>query len=132
MRKLSFALLCLAFSSACLPAQTQTGSAAALHKPTALSEYGNLPLSFEANLGQTDGQVKFLSRGNGFSLFFTNDEAVIAFRKADPARLDPRKRAANPTRMSRTDESSASATLPMQVVGANMASRVVGAAELPG
>lgn len=27
--------------------------------------YGKLPLSFEANKGQTDGRVKFLSRGRG-------------------------------------------------------------------
>src|SRR5215831_16715736 len=26
--------------------------------------YGRLPLSFEANKGQTDSQVKFISRGN--------------------------------------------------------------------
>jgi hypothetical protein len=31
-----------------------------------LSEnYGKLPLSFERNMGQSDRQVKFLSRGNG-------------------------------------------------------------------
>lgn len=35
-----------------------------------LSEaYGKLPLSFEANAGQTDPRVKFLSRGSGYSLF---------------------------------------------------------------
>lgn len=38
--------------------------------------YGKLPLSFEANQGQTDPQVKFLSRGNGYSLFLTPTEAV--------------------------------------------------------
>ena len=27
--------------------------------------YGNLPLSFEANTGQVDDAVRFLSRGNG-------------------------------------------------------------------
>src|SRR5688500_10414208 len=31
--------------------------------------YGKLPLAFEVNRGQTDPQVKFLSRGNGYSLF---------------------------------------------------------------
>lgn len=31
--------------------------------------YGKLPLSFEANWGQTNPQVKFLSRGSGYSLF---------------------------------------------------------------
>src|SRR5437667_4723399 len=40
--------------------------------------YGKLPLSFEANQGQTDSQVKYLSRGNGYSLFLTSNEAVLA------------------------------------------------------
>ncbi len=30
--------------------------------------YGRLPLSFEANQGQTDLQVDFLSQGNGYTL----------------------------------------------------------------
>src|SRR5882724_464739 len=29
--------------------------------------YGKLQLSFEANQGQTDSKVKFLSRGNGYT-----------------------------------------------------------------
>ena len=39
--------------------------------------YGRLPISFEANQGQTDGSVKFLSRGSGYSLFLTPTEAVL-------------------------------------------------------
>ena len=40
-----------------------------------------LPLHFEANQGQTDSQVKFLSRGRGYTLFLTPTEAVLALRK---------------------------------------------------
>jgi len=47
---------------------------------TVAANYGKLPLSFEANHGQTDPQVKFLSRGHGYSLFLTGDEAVLALR----------------------------------------------------
>jgi len=55
-------------------------------KPRTLSSYGSLPLSFEANQGQTDSQVRFLSRGKGYTLFLTSTEAVLALRKsADPA-----------------------------------------------
>jgi hypothetical protein len=39
--------------------------------------YGQLPLSFEANQGQTDAQVNFLSRGAGYSLFLTPGGAVL-------------------------------------------------------
>ncbi len=39
--------------------------------PKVLKTYGRLPLSFEANQGQTDDQVKFLARGRGYTLFLT-------------------------------------------------------------
>jgi hypothetical protein len=38
-------------------------------------------LSFEANQGQTDGRVKFLSRGPGYTLFLTPTEAVLSLRQ---------------------------------------------------
>src|SRR5688500_17805483 len=42
-----------------------------------LSEgYGELPLRFEANRGQTAGRVKFLARGSGYTLFLTESGAV--------------------------------------------------------
>ena len=46
-----------------------------------VESYGKLPLSFEINKGHTDSQVKFLARGNGYSLFLTGNEAVLALRK---------------------------------------------------
>ncbi len=39
--------------------------------------YGQLPLAFEANLGQTDAQVKFVARGSKFGLFLTGQGAVL-------------------------------------------------------
>ena len=50
-------------------------------KPQLVAAYGELPLSFEINEGQTDSQVKFLSRGSGYSLFLTGNEAVLALKK---------------------------------------------------
>jgi YD repeat-containing protein len=44
--------------------------------------YGKLPLRFEANAGQTDSQVKFLSRGSGYSLFLTPTESVLALSRS--------------------------------------------------
>lgn len=38
------------------------------------------PLAFEENRGQTDPQVKYLSRGPGHTLFLTPAEAVLALR----------------------------------------------------
>jgi uncharacterized protein (TIGR03437 family) len=48
-----------------------------------------LPLSFEANQGQTDGQVRFLSRGDGYSLFLTSYEAVFTLRPTVGAQAPP-------------------------------------------
>ncbi|HEX5410279.1 MAG TPA: choice-of-anchor D domain-containing protein [Terriglobia bacterium] len=41
------------------------------------ADYGKLPLAFEANNGQADSRVKFLSRGAGYMLFLTDNEAVL-------------------------------------------------------
>jgi photosystem II stability/assembly factor-like uncharacterized protein len=41
--------------------------------------YGNLPLSFEANRGQTDPNVQYFARGTGYNIFFTAAEAVLVF-----------------------------------------------------
>jgi len=43
--------------------------------------YGKLPLSFEVNKGQVASEVKFLSRGRGYTLFLTGNEAVLSLRK---------------------------------------------------
>src|SRR5437667_6232933 len=45
-----------------------------------LKTYGKLPLSFEANQGQTDSQVQFLARGGGYTLFLTSTEAVLSLQ----------------------------------------------------
>ena len=42
--------------------------------------YFTLPLSFEANEGQTNPQVKFLSRGSAYTMFLTSEEAVLQLR----------------------------------------------------
>ncbi len=38
----------------------------------------SLPLRFERNVGQTDAQVRYLARGQGFALFLTPREAVLS------------------------------------------------------
>src|SRR5437667_11764703 len=56
---------------------------AAATKVTLQAAYGNLPLSFEANEGQSDAQVQFLAHGRGYSLFLTSTEAVLALPNAE-------------------------------------------------
>ncbi|HLY61685.1 MAG TPA: SBBP repeat-containing protein [Terriglobia bacterium] len=43
--------------------------------------YGKLPLTFEQNVGQVSSDVRFLSRGPGYNLFLTSDEAVLVLKK---------------------------------------------------
>jgi len=67
----------------------QPAATAVLRTPQAnqsrlIAAYGRLPLSFEFNQGQTDPRVKFLSRGSGYSLFLTSDEAVLTLSKGSP------------------------------------------------
>jgi uncharacterized repeat protein (TIGR01451 family) len=42
-----------------------------------LKAFGQLPLIFEPNQGQTDARVKFLAHGSGYGLFLTADSAVL-------------------------------------------------------
>src|SRR5258708_39988018 len=46
--------------------------------------YGKLPLHFEANRGQTHKDVRFLSRGQGYSLYLTAGGAVLVLAKPKP------------------------------------------------
>ena len=56
--------------------------------------YGQRPLEFEANQGQTATDVRFLSRGDGYSLFLTGQEAVLTLHQSAPGtsrRVDNQK-----------------------------------------
>lgn len=51
----------------------------------AVKTYGALPMMFEANNGQTDPRVKFLSRAPGYALLLTDKEAVLSLPAGSPA-----------------------------------------------
>ncbi len=80
------ALFCTAFLLAAVftaapevpPVPMSSGRRAAVS-----DRYGKLPVSFEANQGQTNPAVRFLSRGRGYTLFLTRSEAVLAADRAD-------------------------------------------------
>jgi hypothetical protein len=80
-----------------------------------LADYAGAPMRFEANLGQADPQVRFLSRGDGYALFLTSTEAVLTLsRQEDDA------------------AAAAGAVLAMQFVGGNPAPHAAGQQELAG
>ncbi len=41
---------------------------------------GRSSLAFEANQGQTDPQVKYMARGNGYTVFLTGNDTVFALQ----------------------------------------------------
>jgi len=46
--------------------------------------YAALGMAFERNDGQTDGQVRFLAHGHGYTVFLTASDAVLALVKPRP------------------------------------------------
>src|SRR2546430_12177434 len=91
--------------------------------------YGSLPLRFEANVGQSDSRVQFLSRGRGYTLFLTAAEAVLALSKAKSAIERQRgisRRVGRPT----PTEEHRDAVVRMQLVGANSEPQVKGKDQL--
>ena len=89
--------------------------------------YGRLPLSFEANLGQTDPRVKFLARGLGYTLFLTPTEAVLTLT----GERTPELAAPNTGKFEKPQELRRN-TLRMRIVGANPRAQVEGRDKLPG
>jgi hypothetical protein len=86
-----------------------------------LQAYGQIPLSFELNRGQTAAQVNFLSRGNGYALFLTPTEAVLSLQKPAPT-------ASGGAETQAPD----SAVLRSRFVGANPEPQVIGLDPLAG
>ncbi len=80
--------------------------------------YGRLPLSFEANQGQADASVKFVSRGVGYQLYLTGNEATLALKRSDAA--------------DDASEAEQRAVLRLRLVAAKRNPQVVGLNRLPG
>jgi len=99
--------------------------------PSVVENYGKLPLAFEANQGQSDPEVKFLSRGAGYSLFLTSTDAVLTLRQTSKQEAGaPGVRVRNSPEKALRE--SRSAVLRMKLVGSNAKTEVTGQDELPG
>jgi Big-like domain-containing protein/centrosomal CEP192-like protein/beta-propeller repeat-containing protein/ASPM-SPD-2-Hydin domain-containing protein/HYDIN/CFA65/VesB family protein len=95
--------------------------------PSLIAAYGNLPLSFEANVGQVDPSVKFISRGPGYTLFLTATKVAVNLRSGP--RPDHRLFV---DRAEKTPTLSNSVVIQMNLVGASQETPVRGLDELPG
>src|SRR5580698_3446309 len=50
-----------------------------------------VPLYFEQNQGQTDGEVRFLAHAPGYTAFLTGRETVLQYRTGSPGKKDSRE-----------------------------------------
>jgi hypothetical protein len=88
------------------------------------SGYGRLPLLFEANRGQSDSRVKFISRGPGYRAYLTSDAIVLSLRSTNKGSA----KATAPNGSSDTKR----ATISLRLVGAASNPAVMGEGIQPG
>ena len=103
------------------PVAATPAAASSEIKGRAAAAYAKLPVSFEANQGQTDSSVKFISRGSHHSLFLTANESVLVLD-------EPVSKKAS----TRSEAKRRRAILRMKLEGANTSVQVEGIDELPG
>src|SRR4051812_25548152 len=112
---------------------TQAQSEAPAPRSRLNETYGKLPLNFEANQGQSDGRVKFISRGGGYTLFLASNEAVLRMRNVQRSKQGAQE--GNDTQLQIHTVShplESTAVLRMRFAGGNDCAEVTGEDELAG
>ena len=89
-----------------------------------------MPLFFEANQGQTDASVRFLTRSSGYTMFLTPTETVLVEGKNGIVSGD--KFGKGPTAFRADAKNSKQSVLRMELLGANSVPEFQGLQELPG
>jgi len=105
----------------------------------ALTAFGNLPLAFQPNQGQTDAQVKYMTHWQGYDLFLTSNQAVftlpMAQENSTAANLAREKQTAVAAKHSTdhaADSSVTGSVLRMTMLGANSQPAISGEQQEPG
>ena len=110
-----------------LPAVKLRATSVTVPAPRAHGSFGEVPLSFEENCGQTDASVKYLARGKGYTLFLAPDEAVLSFRYPSAKSKQEPSLAHVPNVQSKSEAPQWSqANVRLSLIGANTAPRVAG------
>ncbi len=98
-------------------------------------DYGKLPISFEANQGQTDKSVQFLARGAGYTLFLRPGEAVLSLHTPQANAGKPAG-AVVPGTLRHTPKelpaATPASTVRLQLIGSNTTAEAKGVDPLPG
>jgi len=106
-------------------------TSAATDDPKWGEAYGKLPLSFEENQGQTAREVRYVSHGNGYELFLTPQEAVLALRPSTNYDLSPLHRAAYIQAIREARQTGQMTVIRMHLDGANPEPQMIGTDRLP-
>src|SRR6266403_1978684 len=106
-------------------------TSAATDDPRWGEAYGKLPLSFEENQGQTAREVRYVSHGNGYELFLTPQEAVLALRPSTDYDLSPLHRAAYVQATREARRTGQMTVIRMHLDGANPEPQMIGTDRLP-
>jgi Beta-propeller repeat/HYDIN/CFA65/VesB-like, Ig-like domain/Cep192 domain 4 len=110
--------------------------------------YSHLPLAFEANEGQANAQVRYLARGQGFTLFLTQGDAILQLLKSSPS-FQPTPTGFNPqsealsllhspepagdfSGISPKSSPGSTEVVDLKLLGANLKAQIVAAEKLPG
>jgi hypothetical protein len=111
-----------------------TNAASLARQTEILAAYGKLPLDFEQNQGQSDPRVRFVARGNGYTLFFTGTDATLLLEatSASPNKQLDRYGLFPPVSARRPSEEQKSAVLRLSLEGSNHVAGVSGLDLQPG
>jgi hypothetical protein len=90
-----------------------------------------MPLQFEANHGQVDDQVKFLARGQGYTLFLTPTESVMVLSQQE-AKVTAGDPSATDLLLHTEPAPIKQSVVRMKLEGANSSPTVSGMEQLPG
>ena len=94
--------------------------------------FGALPLAFEANQGQTDPQVKYMARGNGYTVYLTGNDTVFALQSSPAAASVASKQGIRPTTHPTSKAANKTAAIRMHLIGGNAQPQVSAVNQLPG
>ena len=96
-------------------------SATADYGKRVLQAFAQRPLSFERNVGQSDPSIQFVSRGSGYGLALSSNEAVLSLFTGDSPKSIAGRHAPIVT----------TTALHMSIVGANLNATITGVDPLP-
>jgi hypothetical protein len=118
--------------AAALPSSAQAPALSAEQRGRVHASLDALPLAFEANQGQTDPQVKYMARGNGYTVFLTGSDTVFALHSSQANSSSAAARRGNVASRGATHEEDITAAISMKLVGGNRQPEISAASELPG